>query len=323
MTDRKTTLVRIALAAVTASLLAGCSLGEQSADAKAGSLAKDANLDGVQLTVGGKEFTEQLVLCEATALTLESVGADVDRSCGMSGSSAVRDALESGDIDLYWEYTGTGWLTHLAKSEVISDPQELYRRLDEADRAKNGIAWLPPAPANNTYAVAVASETATKLGVKTISDYARLASSDPDAAAFCGAAEFLGRDDGWPGLEQTYGFDLPDDDVAELATGAVYSSIDKGDPCPFGEVFATDGRIAALDLTVLEDDKKHFPVYNPSVSIDAKVLEEHPQIADALAPVAEALDDATLQRLNAEVDVDGKTPEEVAKDWLVSEGFVE
>jgi osmoprotectant transport system substrate-binding protein len=263
------------------------------------------------------------VLCEITAEALESAGAGVNRSCGMSGSNTVRDALEGGGIDMYWEYTGTGWLTYLAESDVITDPQALYHRLDTTDRAKHDIAWLPPARANNTYALAVADETGKKLHVATLSDYANLVTHDPSAATFCGAAEFLGRDDGWPGMEKAYGFKLPDSRMAELAEGAIYNSIDKGSPCNFGEVFATDGRIQALGLAVLQDDKHYFPVYNPSVSIRADVLKDHPQIATVLAPIAAALDNATLQSLNAKVDVDGETPEKASKDWLVSKGFVE
>ncbi|WP_426246680.1 glycine betaine ABC transporter substrate-binding protein [Nocardioides sp. LHG3406-4] len=316
-------LTSITVMVAGVALLAGCSLGESApSDVEAGSLAEGVDLEGAQLTVGGKEFTEQLVLCELTAQALESAGATVDRSCGMSGSSSVRSALESGDVDLYWEYTGTGWVNHLGESELISDPQELYTRLDESDREKNGLAWLEPAPANNTYAMAVATETADELSLSTLSDYAELAGTDPEQASFCGAAEFFGRDDGWTGLQKAYHFQVPDSAVSELAAGAVYSSIDKGRPCAFGEVFATDGRIAALGLTVLEDDLKFFPIYNPSVSINAKVLEADPGIEEVLAPIAEALDNETLQELNGKVDVDGETPEQVANDWLVSEGFV-
>jgi osmoprotectant transport system substrate-binding protein len=316
-------IARIALAVAGAAALAGCSLGDPPpSDVGAGSLAEGADLDGVSVTVGGKEFTEQLVLCEVAAQALESAGASVDRSCGMSGTSSVRSALEGGGIDLYWEYTGTGWLTHLGESKIIDDPQQLYQQLDAEDTEQNGVTWLEPAPANNTYAVAVAEETADQLGLSTLSDYADVANGEPESASFCGAAEFFGRDDGWPGLQDAYGFQVPEGEVSELAAGAVYSSVDKRSPCAFGEVFATDGRIAALGLTVLEDDKHFFPVYNPSVSIRADVLEENPDIEKVLAPVARALDDATLQKLNARVDVDGEAPEDVTKDWLVSEGFV-
>ena len=318
----KLTSITVAVAGVA--LLAGCSLGDSApSNVEAGSLAEGTDLDGAEFTVGGKEFTEQLVLCEITAQALESAGASVDRSCGMSGSSSVRSALESGDIDMYWEYTGTGWLTHLAESELINDPQELYTKLDETDSTKNGIDWLEPSPANNTYAVALATETADELGLATLSDYAELAKTDPEQASFCGAAEFFGRDDGWDGLQDAYGFKVAGDLVSELAAGAIYSSIDKGNPCVTGEIFATDGRVAALDLTVLEDDKQFFPVYNPSVSVNSDVLKQNPDVEQVLGPVAEALDDETLQALNGKVDVDGQTPEQVAEDWLVEQGFAQ
>jgi osmoprotectant transport system substrate-binding protein len=304
-------------------LTSSCALGEAPpSGVTAGGLAEGGDLSGVELTVGGKEFTEQLILCELTAQALESAGATATRSCGMSGSSSVRSALLSGDIDLYWEYTGTGWITHLGETQPIPDPQELYQAVAERDEQDNSVTWLEPAPANNTYAVAVSREKAEELGVETLSDYAALVESDPTSASFCGAAEFFGRDDGWPGLRDAYGFDLPGEHVSELAAGAIYNAIDTADPCVFGEVFATDGRIAALDLVVLEDNKQYFTAYNPAVTIRAEVLEQDSVIGDVLAPLAEALDDQTLQQLNAKVDVDGATPEEAAKEWLVDEGFV-
>lgn len=318
---RKTSI--FVTAVFTGAVLAGCGLGDAPpSDVSAGSLAKAGDLKGVEVTVGGKEFTEQLILCEVTAQALESAGAKVKRSCGMSGSSTVRSALTSGDVDLYWEYTGTGWITHLGETKAIADPKELYETVAKADEEKNSINWLAPAPANNTYAVAASKEQADKLGVSTLSDYAKLAKSDAAGAAFCGAAEFFGRDDGWPGLQDAYGFKLGKGNVSELAAGAIYNSIDKAKPCAFGEVFATDGRIAALDLVVLEDDKKFFTAYNPSVTIRKEALDANPAIADVLAPLAETLTDETLQKLNAEVDVEGATPEKTAKNWLIKEGFV-
>lgn len=318
---RNKTILAIAIAAGT--MLSGCSLGEAPpSGVTGGSLAKDSNLKDVKLTVGGKEFTEQLVLCEVAAQALESTGAEVHRSCGLSGTSSVRSALTSGDIDLYWEYTGTGWITHLGHTDPIADPQELYKAVAKEDEAKNSVTWLKPSPANNTYAVAVSKEKAAELGVKTLSDYAALASKDPSAAGFCGAAEFLGRNDGWPGVEKAYGFNLPRNNVSELAAGAVYNSIDKAAPCNFGEVFATDGRIEALGLTVLEDDKHYFTPYNPAVTIRSDVLKKNPAIGDVLGKVTDALTDDTLRQLNAKVDVDGNTPEETAKAWLTGKGFI-
>lgn len=295
-------------------LTSGCALNASGPGEAAGP-AKDGPLKGVTLNVGSKNFTEQLLLCEITAQRLESQGATVKRTCGMSSSNAVRAALTSGSIDMYWEYTGTGWLT-LQQKDNITDPQALYQKLSAIDKEKNDVVWLPPAAANNTYALAVKTETAQKLGVSTLSDYAKLATKDPGSASFCGASEFLGRDDGWPGLQKAYGFSLPKDKVAVLAEGPIYNAIAKGNPCNFGEVFATDGRIAALGLTVLQDDKKFFPPYNLSLNVRGQVLEKNPQIQNVMDPVSKLLTTPELQKLNAQIDVDGKTAQEVASKWL-------
>jgi osmoprotectant transport system substrate-binding protein len=307
----------IAVGLLSVVLTSGCALGGNGPGQAAG-VAKDGPLKDVTVNVASKNFTEQLLLCEVAAQRLESQGASVKRTCGMSGSSAVRAALTSGAVDMYWEYTGTGWLTHLQQKETITDSQVMFQKLSAADKEKNGVVWLPPAPANNTYAVAVKTETAEKLGVSTLSDYAKLATSDPASATFCGASEFFGRDDGWPGLKKTYGIDLPQAKVAELAEGPIYNAIGAGNPCNFGEVFATDGRIASLGLTVLEDDKKFFPPYNLSLNVRAATLEKSPAVQAVMEPVSKLLTTTELQKLNAQIDVDGKTPEEVASGWLTA-----
>ncbi|MGV9348477.1 glycine betaine ABC transporter substrate-binding protein [Streptomyces spiralis] len=303
-----------AVALLCATLSSGCAL-TSSPPGQGGGPAEDGPLKGVTLNVASKNFTEQLLLCEITAQRLESQGAKVKRTCGMSGTNAVRAALTSGAVDMYWEYTGSGWLA-LQQKETVTDPQALYRKLSAMDKARNDVVWLPPAAANNTYAVAAKTEIAKKLHVSTLSDYARLATARPESAGFCGASEFFGRDDGWPGLQKTYGFRLPKGKVAELAEGPIYNAVAKSNPCDFGEVFATDGRISALGLTLLKDDKRYFPPYNLSLNVRGTVLHKNPQISTVMAPVNKLLTTSQLQKLNARIDVDGKTPEEVAGQWL-------
>lgn len=297
-------------------LTSGCALNSNG-PGQGGGPAKDGPLKGVALNVASKNFTEQLLLCEITAQRLESQGASVKRTCDMSGSNAVRAALTSGAVDMYWEYTGTGWLD-LQQTGRVNDPQAMYLKVSTMDKAKNDIVWLPPAAANNTYAVAENAQTAKKFGVLTLSDYAKLAKTDPGAASFCGASEFFGRDDGWPGLQKAYGFSLPSGDVAELAEGPIYNAVAKSNPCNFGEVFATDGRISALGLTVLKDDQSFFPPYNLSLNVRGAVLDKYPAIQTVMDPVSKLLTTSELQKLNAEVDVDGKTPVEVADQWLTA-----
>ena len=316
--------VRTAAAGVAIMLLAGgCSIGGGTKTAAAaGSLAQGASLKGATFTVGGKEFTEQEVLCQMTIQALRSAGATVNEKCGLSGSNTVRTALTSGQVDLYWEYTGTAWISYLQHTTPITDPTQQYQAVAREDLAKNQIEWLKPAPFNNTYALAAKDTKAQQLGVKTLSDYAKLVQSDPTKASLCVASEFVGRSDGLPGLEKAYGFTEPASSIATLAEGAIYNSISKSNPCNFGEVFTTDGRIKGLGLTPLTDDKNFFPVYNPAVTVRKSVADANPNLANVLDPISQALDTPTIQELNAQVDIQGKQPADVAKTWLQSKGFI-
>lgn len=310
-------------AAVLAVALAagGCSIGGGKT-VTAGSLAQGASLKGATLTVGSKEFTEQEVLCQITSQALRSAGATTNEKCGLSGSNTVRSALTSGQIDMYWEYTGTAWISYLKHTTPITDPAKQYQAVAAEDVAKNNIEWLTPAPFNNTYALAAKTEVAQQLGVKTVSDYAKLAQTDPAKASLCVASEFVARSDGLPGLEKAYGFTEPAAQVATLAEGAIYNSISKSSPCNFGEVFTTDGRIKGLGLTPLVDDKNFFPVYNPAINIRKSVADANPNVAKVLDPISQALDTTTMQDLNAQVDIQGMTPTKVAQTWLQSKGFI-
>jgi glycine betaine/choline ABC-type transport system substrate-binding protein len=136
-------------------------------------VAGDADLSGASLTVSSKEFTEQLILGHITKLALEDAGADVDDQIGLVGSVSVREALTSGEVDLYWEYLGTGWITYLGNTESIPDPQGQFEAVRDAD-TDNGVTWLEPAPFNNTYAIAVNDENAEALGISSISEIADL-----------------------------------------------------------------------------------------------------------------------------------------------------
>jgi len=275
----------------------------------------DVDLSGVELTVASKEFTEQLILGEITVQVLEAAGATVDNQVGLIGSDVVRGALTSGDVDMYWEYTGTGWINHLENETPVAGTEEQYVAVRDADAA-NGIVWLEPAPLNNTYAIAVASETAASMELTTLSDLAASA----EGATLCAASEFLGRNDGLPGLEAAYGFEFSD--VATVELGLIPDQIDSGENCVFGEVFATDSRMAALDLLVLEDDLAFFPVYEPSLNVRQEVFDANPGLAELFAPVAAALDTVTMTALNSEVDQGGSEPADVAAEFLEEQGLI-
>ncbi|GAB3411762.1 glycine betaine ABC transporter substrate-binding protein [Flindersiella endophytica] len=319
-------MVGVAAAAV-AMLAAGCGLGGQAPEAgdngpvKEGSIKKIDNLDGVNLKVGSKEFTEQLVLGQIAVAALEAAGAKVTDKTNISGTAATRKALTTGGIDMYWEYTGTGWVTHLKHDEQITDPKELAQQVRDEDLADNKIVWLDETPLNNTYAFAIREEKAKELGITKDS---QLASLPKKEQSFCIESEFESRDDGFEPFLKTYGLnraDIPAKQILNMDTGVIYDQTDKG-ACNFGEVFTSDGRIKGLGLKVLDDDKKFFPIYNASMNIRESVYKKYPELADVFNPISKKLTTEALQKLNAEVDVDGKDPKDVARTWLKSEGFI-
>ena len=307
----------LGLFAVLTLIVAGCG------GAGGGGASGDVDLSGAEFTVGSKEFTEQLILGQITLQVLENAGATVNDQTGLAGSVAARKALESGEIDMYWEYTGTGWITHLGHTDPIPDRQKQFEAVAKEDLKKNDIEWLsPPSPANNTYTMAVRSEAYDKLGVKKLSDFKQLVEENPEEATVCVGTEFSTRDDGLPGMEKAYDFEFPKENIVKIDEGLIYQQTDKGEQCNFGEVFQTDGRIAALDLELIEDDKSFFPIYNPALNVRKDVIEEYPQIAELFAPISEKLTTQELQALNAKVDVDGQLEDQVAEEWLSENGFI-
>lgn len=319
-------MIGVAAAAV-AMLAAGCGLGGQAPEAgddgpvKEGSIKKIDKLSGVTLKVGSKEFTEQLVLGQIAIAALEAAGAKVTDKTNISGTVATRKALTTGGIDMYWEYTGTGWVTHLKHDEQINDSKELAQKVRDEDLAKNKIVWLDETPLNNTYAFAIRSEKAKELGITKDS---QLSSLPKNEQTFCIESEFESRDDGFEPFLKTYGLnraDIPPKQILNMDTGVIYDQTDKG-ACNFGEVFTSDGRIEGLGLTVLEDDKKFFPIYNASMNIRESVYQKYPELADVFNPLSKKLTTEVMQKLNAEVDVDGKEPRDVARTWLKDEGFI-
>ena len=309
----------LGLIAVLALISAGCG----GAGGGGGGASGDIDLSGVEVTVGSKEFTEQLILGEITLQALENAGATVNDQIGLAGSVAARKALESGDIDMYWEYTGTAWITYLGHTDPVPGRQKQFEAVAKEDLKKNDVKWLdPPAPANNTYAFAVRKEVYDKLGVKTLSDFKQLIEENPEEATVCVGTEFSTRDDGLPGVEKAYGFQFPTENIVKMDEGQIYQATDEGDRCNYGEVFATDGRIEGLGLEIVEDDKGFFPLYNPALNVRKDVVKEYPQIEKLFAPIAKKLTTEELQKLNAKVDVEGQLEDQVAEEWLSKNGFI-
>jgi osmoprotectant transport system substrate-binding protein len=281
-----------------------------------GSVTQANNLAGTDITVGSKEFTEQLILGQIAVQALKAAGANVEDRTNLVGTPVVRGALQSGEIDMYWEYTGTAWLGPLGNTDPVAGEQAQFDAVKKADEA-NGITWFAMAGANNAYAIAANPDAAQEFGVSTISDWARLAQENPKAATLCTAAEFPTRNDGLPAVEKTYGFDLPDADVAVLDFGLVYTSVAARNPCNFAVVFGTDAQVLANKLVVLQDDKQALATYNVAVSMRTETYQAHAAAYEAIfGAIAKELTTQRATELNSKVDIDGETPEEVATEFL-------
>jgi len=269
------------------------------------------------IVVGGKNFTEQQILSAITQQVLEANGHRVDNRAGM-GSAAVRQAMENGQIHVYWEYTGTSLITYNNIEEKLA-PQQTYDTVKELD-AQKGIVWLNPSEANNTYALAMRAADASEKGIASISDLAG-AINGGQSLSFGSNAEFYARPDGLKPLEAAYGFEFGRANVKRMDTGLVYQAL-RDRQVDVGLVFATDGRIPAFDFTVLEDDRGYFPSYALAPVIRAEVLEANPDIGDLLNEVSAKLDDQVMAALNASVDVDKVSVENAAAKFLQDNGLI-
>ena len=280
------------------------------------SSAGGGGLDGVELTVGSKEFTEQQLVGQMAVMVLEEAGADVTDETGLNGTEIVREALTSGEVDLYWEYTGTGWITLLGNDQPVAGQQEQFDAVKEADLEANDVTWFALTDVDNTFALARRDDGPD---VATVSAVATYLEENPDTS-ICADTEFANRDDGLPGLSEAYGFEFGG--VEEVTLGVLYTQIGS-DTCEFGVVATTDGRIAANDLVVIEDDQQFFPSYTLAMTALTPTYEENAEALDeVLGGVAEVLDSDTMQMLNQRVDVDGEPVEDVAREFLVEQGLL-
>jgi osmoprotectant transport system substrate-binding protein len=273
---------------------------------------------GQTVVVGGKAFTEQQLMTAMTVELLKARGFSPDRKAGM-GSAAVRAALENGQIDVYWEYTGTALTVYNKINDKFASAEDAYRKIKEVDAAKD-IVWLNMSAVNNTYAFAMNKDEAQKRAIVTMSDLAK-AINGGAKLTFASNAEFYARPDGLPGWQAAYGFEFERDNVKRMDTGLTYAAL-KERQVDTAVVFATDGRIPAFNFVVLRDDKHYAPPYNLTPVVRKEILAKNPKIADALNALSGKLNDETMARLNASVDVDKKTVEDVAAGFLKQQGLI-
>jgi len=288
--------------------------------------------DKPTISVGSKNFTEQIILGEMISLMLEDAGYEVERNLNLGGLAVVHEALVNGEIDVYVEYTGTGLVAVLgmpvptaegatpaadggSATPAPSIADMAYTQVSEAYLEEFGLVWLDELGFNNTYALAVTQETAEEYDLEKTSDLVGVAEemtmgTDP---------EVLVREDGLPGLQDTYGFEF--DDAVAMDSGLMYPAVAGGD-VDIITAFTTDGRIEALDLVLLEDDLNFFPPYYAAPVVRQDLLEEHPELEQVLNQLAGRIDDATMAEMNYQVDEEGQEPIDVARAFLVEEGII-
>jgi osmoprotectant transport system substrate-binding protein len=267
---------------------------------------------GQSLVVGGKDFTEQLLVAEMTTQLLRAKGFKVHEGVGFT-TGGVRRAHEAGVVDVYWEYTGTSLTAFHGVRDKLA-PDEAYERVKQLD-AKKGLVWLRPSKVDNTYALAMRRDDAARRRIHSISDLAAKARAG-ERFTLATNGEFLARPDGFAPLQQAYGFTFAPDAVTTMASGAVYEALRRPSVFDVGVVFATDGRVPAFELILLHDDRRFFPSYLLAPVVRSATLERHPELAPLLEALSARLDDAMIAELNAQVDVHKRAVEDVASDFL-------
>lgn len=301
-------------------VVAGCAAEATGTGADGGTLS-EFDLSGVTVSVGSKDFDEQLVLGEMMVAAFEAAGATVENKVDLGGTNIARSALEAGEIDIYMEYNGTGWVVHLGQEDPSFDPEELTSLVRDRDRAENGIVWVGRSPFNNTYGFASSPGlTETNGGAFTLQTMMEYVRDNPETIV-CMESEFPSRPDGLILTETATGITLPLSQQLILDTGIIYTET-AANNCDFGEVFATDGRIPALNLTLVSDPGVNI-LYNVSGTMREDKYQEAPDAFDGIiAALLAPLDESRMAGLNALVSAEGLEPRQVARDFLIQEGLI-
>lgn len=263
---------------------------------------------GDTVVVGSKNFTEQNVIAELIAQTLERQGIGVERRFHLGGTFVCHRALVDGSIDLYPEYTGTAHVAILERP-TLHDAQEVLTAVRSAYAERWGVSWLTPLGFENTFALMIRRRDADRWGARTVSDLAPMANRL--TAGF--GPEFMARADGYEGLSEAYG--LTFGAIRQLDLGLMYRALAERE-IDVAVANSTDGQIVAFDLVVLDDDRSYFPPYEAAIVVRESLLTSRPDVRAALESLSGSLDAESMRALNQRVDVDGQDPRSVVRQWL-------
>jgi glycine betaine/choline ABC-type transport system substrate-binding protein len=309
-------------------------IGGASAVMAATALGRPAGVsaqDKTTVRVGSKNYAEQLIVGQMLTLLLEDAGFPVEQQMNLGGTIIAHEALVSGDLDTYVEYTGTGLIAVLGQDlpespetsdaspaatpegGVVHDPA--YEIVASEYPEQFGVEWLEPWGFNNTFGIIVTRQYSEENNVTKISDLADTAGD----MRFVADAEFAVRPDGLPGLEEAYGLSFGE--VQNVEIGLLYPSVANGD-ADVGVAASTDGRIPALDLVLLEDDKGFFPPYFAAPVVRQDLMENAPEIRDIFNQLAGQISNEQMQSMNYQVDEESREPVDVAREFLEELGVL-
>ncbi|MGP3592489.1 glycine betaine ABC transporter substrate-binding protein OsmF [Vagococcus sp. WN89Y] len=278
------------------------------------------------IKVGSKIDTEGALLGNIILQVLESHGIKTVNKVQLGTTPVVRGAITAGELDIYPEYTGNGAFFFKDENDPAwKNAQQGYEKVKQLDAQHNKLVWLTPAPANNTWTIAVRQDLAQKNKLTSLADLSRFLKEGGEFK-LAASAEFIERTDALPAFEKAYGFKLKQDQLLSLAGGDTAVTIKAAAQQTSGVnaamAYGTDGPVAALGLQTLSDPQGVQPIYAPTPVVREAVLKANPQLAEWLKPVFAGLDEKTLQQLNARIAVEGLDAKKVAADYLKEQGLV-
>jgi osmoprotectant transport system substrate-binding protein len=276
--------------------------------------------------VGSKIDTEGSLLGNIILQVLDSHGVKTVNKVQLGTTPVVRGAITAGELDIYPEYTGNGAFFFKDENDAVwKNAQQGYEKVKKLDAEKNHLVWLTPAPANNTWTIAVRKDLAEKNKLTSLDDLSAYLKKGGEFK-LAASAEFIERSDALPAFEKAYGFKLAQPQLLSLAGGDTAVTIKAAAQQTSGVnaamAYGTDGPVAALGLQTLSDPKGVQPIYAPTPVVRESVLKAYPEMGDWLKPVFASLDEKTLQQLNASIAVEGLDAKKVAADYLKQKGFV-
>ncbi|HEY1846034.1 MAG TPA: osmoprotectant ABC transporter substrate-binding protein OsmX [Buttiauxella sp.] len=295
---------RLLAAAVASTLLAGAAQAEP-------------------IVLATKSFTEQHILSAMTTEYLRKKGFQVTPQTNIA-TVISRNAMVNKQVDMTWEYTGTSLIifNHINKRMTPQASYDTVKRLD----ARLGLIWLKPADMNNTYAFAMQRERAEKENINTMSELVakieHIRQTEPKKNWMLGLdLEFTGRSDGMKPLQEAYSMPLDRPQIRQMDPGLVYNAVRDGF-VDAGLIYTTDGRVKGFDLKVLEDDKGFFPSYAVTPVVRKDTLAANPGLEEAMNTLSGLLNNDVISTLNAKVDIDHETPQQVAREFLQQKGLL-